>query len=111
MIAFKMECRRSAPLFSDIQWLRIAASMELTRRELEIVRLIFEDEQERSIAKELGVSVNTIHTQLKRLYLKLGVTSRVGLVLRIVREHLADSQEAEHPKPTVRLHHGHRKAA
>jgi hypothetical protein len=31
------------------------------------------------------------------LYSKLGVTSRAGLVLQIVHEHLADLQEAEHP--------------
>ncbi|MEI8372588.1 MAG: LuxR C-terminal-related transcriptional regulator [Planctomycetota bacterium] len=111
MIAFKMECRRSAPLFSNSQWLWIAARIELTRRELDIVRLVFEDLGGRAIARELEVTVNTIHTQLKRLYLKLGVTSRVGLVLQIVREHLADSQEAEQPQPTVRLHHGSRKAA
>jgi DNA-binding NarL/FixJ family response regulator len=111
MIAGRLQCRRLQPLFSEGQWLRIAASMEFTRRELEIVRLIFEDEQEQSIASELDISVNTVHTHLKRLYSKLGVTSRAGLILQIVHEHLADLQEAEHPTPRVRLHPGARKAA
>ncbi len=111
MIAFKMECLPRGPLFSEEKWLTIAGRLELSRRELEIVALVFEDAQERSIARELGVSVNTIHTQLKRLYLKLGVTSRVGLVLLIVRAHLADLREVDHSAPTVQLHRGARKAA
>jgi DNA-binding CsgD family transcriptional regulator len=101
MIAARLQCRRLQPLFSEGQWLRIAASMEFTRRELEIVRLIFEDEQEQSIATALGISVNTVRTQLKRLYRKFGVTSRVGLVLQVVREHLADSQDAQPCRATV----------
>ncbi len=112
MIAFKMHCPPQKPA---LQRRTVAdgspIACELSRRELQIVRLVFEDAQERSIAGELSVSVNTIHTLLKRLYLKLGVRSRVGLVLRIVRENLADLQEAERPEPTVRLHRGARKAA
>jgi DNA-binding NarL/FixJ family response regulator len=104
MIAARLQCRRLQPLFSEGQWLRIAASMEFARRELEIVRLIFEDEQEQSIASELAISVNTVHTHLKRLYSKLVVTSRAGLILQIVREHLADSQDAQHAAPTVPRH-------
>ncbi len=76
-------------------------SMKLTQRELEIVRLIFADEPEQSIAAALGISVNTVRTHLKRLYHKLGVASRAGLVLRLVGEYLADSQAARHAEPTV----------
>ena len=80
--------------------------LEFSRREIEIVRLVFQDAPDQAIAAELAISVNTVHTHLKRLYSKLGVTSRAGLILQIVHEHLADLQEAEHPTPTVRLHPG-----
>ena len=76
----------------------------------QIVRLVFEDAPDQAIAAELAISVNTVHTHLKRLYSKLGVTSRAGLVLQIVHEHLADLQEAEHPVPIVRLHPGSKAA-
>jgi DNA-binding CsgD family transcriptional regulator len=116
MIAFKLQCAPRGPLFSEEQWLVIADRLELSPRELQIVKLVFVDAQERSIAGELGVSAHTIHTQLKRLYRKLGVTSRVELVLRIVGAHLADAhtwptREADRSEPTVRLHPGARKAA
>ena len=62
MIALKLQCPPRSPLFSDEQWLTIANRLELTRRELQIVKLVFEDAQEQTIAGELGVSVNTIHT-------------------------------------------------
>jgi DNA-binding NarL/FixJ family response regulator len=111
MIVLKLQCPPRSPLFSDEQWLTIANRLELTRRELQIVKLVFEDAQEQTIAGELGVSVNTIHTQLKRLYRKLCATSRVGLVLLIVGAHLADAREVDRSEPTVRLHPGARKAA
>ena len=103
MIAARLQCRRLQPLFSEGQWLRIADRLEFSRREIEIVRLVFQDAPDQAIAAELAISVNTVHTHLKRLYSKLGVTSRAGLVLQIVHEHLADLQEAEHPAPIVRL--------
>jgi DNA-binding NarL/FixJ family response regulator len=88
-------------LFSENQWRTVAAHLELSARELEIIRLVFEDVQEQAIAEQSGTSLNTIRTQLKRLYWKLGVRSRVGLVLRIVREHLAALREVERREPTL----------
>jgi len=111
MIAARLPCKRLEPLFSDGQWLRIADRLQFSRREIEIVRLVFQDAPDQAIADQLAISVNTVHTHLKRLYSKLDVASRAGLVLQIVHEHLADLQEAEHPTPTVRLHPSARKAA
>ena len=39
-----------------------------------------------AIALELGISQHTVHTYLSRLYRKLGVTSRVQLVLSVLDE-------------------------
>ena len=108
MITARLQHRHIQPLFTEHQWQRIAQRLELSRRELEIVRLVLEDAEEQSIAAQFGTSINTVRTQLKRLYWKLGVRSRVGLVLGIIREHLDRSKEAE---PTLRLHDGSRKAA
>jgi len=111
MIAFKLQCPPRGPLFSEEQWLMIADRLELSRRELQIVKLVFEDAEERHIAGQLGVSVNTIHTHLKRLYNKLGVTSRVGLVLEIVRENLTSAHVGQHFEPSVGLYPAAGKAA
>jgi DNA-binding NarL/FixJ family response regulator len=111
MIAARLTCLPFEPLFTEDQWDSVVARLELSRREQQIVRLVFHDMREQSIAVELGVSVNTVHTELRRLYLKLGVRSRVQLVLTVVSEHLARSREAERTEPTLRLYHGARKAA
>jgi len=93
MVSSNLQCRRLEPLLTDEQWPRIGRRLGFTERELQIVRLVFEDENERNIATHLGISLNTVHTHLKHLYGKLGVNTRVGLVLRVFREYLADAQQ------------------
>jgi DNA-binding CsgD family transcriptional regulator len=70
-------------------WKLIANSLRISDRELQIVQRIFDDRQEFAIADELKISVHTVHTHLERLYRKLGVSSRVGLVLSILSEYLS----------------------
>lgn len=76
-------------IFSAKAWKEISRSLNLSGRELQIVRRIFEDLTESAIAVELGISVHTVHTHLDRLHHKLGVVDRVQLVLRITNEFLA----------------------
>jgi DNA-binding CsgD family transcriptional regulator len=99
------------PLLTDEQWLRIARRLAMSDRELQIVRLVFEDEQEKVIATRLAISLNTVHTHLKHLYCKLGVKSRVGLVLRVVRECRADAEQDQAVLPMIMLPPRTRKAA
>ena len=98
------------PLLTDEQWLRVASRLELSEREFQIVRLVFEDEHERNIATELGISLHTVHTHLKHLHRKLGVRSRVGLVLAVVRESRADVEQGQPELPRFMLRSS-RKAA
>lgn len=56
----------------------------LTRREKEVVALLVSGASTRAIAREIGLTVATIHTYLKRIYSKLDVHSRVELVARMV---------------------------
>jgi LuxR family maltose regulon positive regulatory protein len=54
----------------------------LSERELRVLALIAADCSNQEIASALVVSVNTIKTHIKRIYEKLGVSSRVGAVER-----------------------------
>ena len=56
----------------------------LTKREEEVVRLVAEGMQNREIAKELNLSEHTIKNYLFHIFDKLGVSSRVELVLYAV---------------------------
>ena len=54
----------------------------LTDREIVILRHLASDQSERQIAESLYVSPNTVHTQVRSVYNKLGVTSRSDAVSR-----------------------------
>jgi DNA-binding CsgD family transcriptional regulator len=70
-------------------WTRIASSLRISDRELQIIQEIFDDRKESAIADDLTISVHTVHTHLERLYRKLGVSTRVGLVVHILSEYLS----------------------
>ena len=70
-------------------WRIIAQSLRISNRELQIIQGIFDDRKEFAIADELKISVHTVHTHLERLYRKLGVSSRVALVLYILSEYIS----------------------
>ena len=75
-----------ATILSEQTWNQLARCLDFSGRELQIVHEIFDDQTEFAIAEKLGISSHTIHTHCERLYHKLGVTDRVKLVLRIMRE-------------------------
>ena len=56
----------------------------LTKREEDVVRLLAEGMQNREIAKELSLSEHTVKNYLFHIFDKLGVSSRVELVLYAV---------------------------
>ena len=60
--------------------------MELTKREIEILRLLPMRLSQREIGRRLFVSYNTVHSHIRAIYRKLGVSSRDDAVER-AREH------------------------
>ena len=54
----------------------------LSERELEVLRLLGTDLNGPEIARELVVSLNTMHTHTKNIYSKLGVDNRRAAVRR-----------------------------
>ena len=65
------------------------ASLRLSKREAQIVSALFDDKKEAAIATHLGISRHTVHTYTERLYRKMGVSSRVGLVRRVFIEFMS----------------------
>ena len=57
-------------------------TVELTERELDVLRLLPSHLSARDIGRQLDVSLNTIKTHIRNLYLKLGVSSRADAVDR-----------------------------
>ena len=59
-----------------------AGGQELTSRELRVLKLLTSDLSERDIGHQLFVSHNTIHSHIRSIYRKLGVSSRAGALER-----------------------------
>jgi DNA-binding CsgD family transcriptional regulator len=57
---------------------RAPAEHELTKRELEVLRLLSAGETNREIAAELVLSVRTVDRHVSNIYAKLGVSSRAA---------------------------------
>ena len=55
----------------------------LTRRELDLLKLICKGMTYRAMADKLSLSVNTIKTHLKNLYLKLQVSNRAEAIVKV----------------------------
>lgn len=71
-------------LLSAQEWADVAQALGMTARQLQITKLMFDDKTQRAIAATLGIVERTVREHLDRLYKKLNVHDRVGLVLRIV---------------------------
>jgi DNA-binding CsgD family transcriptional regulator len=70
-------------------WAAISGSLNLSNREQQLVRGVFDDRTDYSIALTLGISSHTVHTHFERLHRKLRVANRAQLILRVVDEFLA----------------------
>jgi len=58
---------------------------QLSPRELEIARLIAQGHPNKTIAAVLEISSWTVNTYLRRMFAKLGVTSRAAMVAKLLR--------------------------
>ena len=81
---------------ASVQSLRVVDAVGqqlLTERERQVVALVADGMSNREVARELNLMHNTIKKYLFRIFEKLGISSRVELVLYAVNH--GDSQHAE----------------
>ncbi len=63
---------------------------ELTKRELEVLELIFKEKNNQEVAEELFISVRTVETHKNNIMDKTGSKNMAGLVKFAIREKLFD---------------------
>ena len=61
----------------------MAEELALSPQQRRIVELLLLGYQDKQIAKELTISVPTVRTYLKRIFDRVGVADRVGLLLHL----------------------------
>jgi len=66
---------------------------ELSKREIEVLRLVTKGDTDKEIARKLDVSENTIRTHVGRIKIKSGVHSRVQVALYGLRSGLVSLDE------------------
>ena len=74
-------------------WLAIAAELSLSPQQQRIVELLLLGYQDKQISEKLKLSVPTVRTYLKRIFDRVGVADRVGLLLHV----FAMAQERSNP--------------
>ncbi|KAB1229495.1 response regulator transcription factor [Chryseobacterium viscerum] len=62
----------------------------LTRREMEILKLICDGNSSKDISEKLFISINTVETHRKRILLKLNAKNSVGIVKYALENHIID---------------------
>lgn len=64
----------------------LSARYDLTPREAQVTRLLAAGHSNRRIARSLGISPNTVATHAESIFRKLGIHTRKGLGLRLMRD-------------------------
>ena len=91
---------RKPPSFhlTKADWDAIARLLDLSDRQLEIVRHLIDGHNENAIGKRLGISSHTVHAHMNRLYKKIKVRSRGDLVVRVMVAYIARSASKKRAK-------------
>ena len=82
---FEWTERPGENLISNAEWSAVKSHARLSMREGQVCRLLFEGNKRDEIAEMLGISPRTVRYHLESLHKKLQISTRVGLVLRMVQ--------------------------
>lgn len=72
------------------EYMKIINNKILTKREEEIVLLIFEGKTNKEIAKKLYLSISTVKTNIENIYQKLSVHSKAELIIELIKKKLIE---------------------
>jgi len=85
---------------NEATWTHLGSALELSPRQLEITRCVFDGMSECAIGRLLGVSTSTIHTHLDRLYKKLRIHGRSELVVALFVAYASRRVGVDRPSTT-----------
>jgi DNA-binding CsgD family transcriptional regulator/N-acetylneuraminic acid mutarotase len=66
-------------------------SIDLSEREIEILKLVATGVGNKEIARKLSISTNTVKVHLRNIFTKIGVLSRTEATLFAIEHHIVDS--------------------
>ena len=77
----------SEGLLSPEEWVGIGELFGFTGRELNVAILLFETKTRAGIARKLGKSAGSVRKRIDKVFRKMNVRDRVGLVHRVWHVH------------------------
>ena len=101
------EASYGAGVICDAAWERVGEPLKLSAREVEITRGVFDNLTESALATSLHISEHTIHAHMNHIFRKLGITTRVQLVVRVMAEMLALTRAEETCLPPICANRAH----
>ena len=75
---------RESDLFSDGEWARTQSELGLSPRQAQIVRHVLQGKADKQIAHDLGISLPTVRTHMRRLFAKFELRDRLELTLLVL---------------------------
>jgi DNA-binding NarL/FixJ family response regulator len=67
------------------QWDEVCKTINMSLREQQVCKLLFDGMTRQKIAEKLEISNRTVRHHMEQIHLKLEVSNRVGVVLQIIR--------------------------
>lgn len=93
--------KRHAPLpLAAVHWTAVAQALALSPQQTRILELVLRGMKDKEIADELRLTVPTVRTYLSRIFGKLKVNDRVGLILHVfsLAQRFADNDPCRHSR-------------
>lgn len=85
---FHVPAEPEGDLVKQEDWLRLTTALKLSGRECAVAQLIFCRKSRKEIARDLAIKRQTVRVYIDRLFRKLGVDDRIGMVQRIIQVYL-----------------------
>lgn len=81
------------------QWSDVCRAVKISVREQQVCRLLFDGWTRQRIADHVEISNRTVRHHMEQIHSKLGVSNRVGVVLKIIqlRDQLRQRTDSESP--------------
>ena len=80
------DSQKHPSVFSLAEWASICSSLDFSDRQKQVVGLLLAGHKILDVATALDISPDTVRAHLRRIYPRLGVSDRLGLMLCCVRE-------------------------
>ncbi len=75
---------------TDLRIKSAVARLGLTGRERQVVECLADGQATRQVAETIGICESTVRTHIRKIFIRLGVNTRTGLLSHVLKQVVAD---------------------